>query len=480
MSEEDKWWSPDHVAGDEEASTPQKAAEDSPKEEIVGRENIDNFLEDIGYSDSGSKQPKRTTTAGGDSPATPQPPVVSGSQGFLGLWWLTRGEALFVISAMIFALIISTIWTVGLINESTYTEVSATIVAEEDNFWIEAEGEIVGDGTNGTGWFQDDLSGWYESCYTDEEGYEYCDSYWVNEYECYADLYLTWNVSGVEYNGWAYTPSILTPYSCLAYMEQYYAIGDIIPIYYAESDPSQFQAFTISLGDSQSTRWTETMYHWAEGPNLYTDYECEAILTITYPNPSDNSSQITTRVLDGWIGGAALFGIYSPNSCLSEIMDEYSDGKTIIVMVDDKDASKAYRPGNTPEGFFSITWFCCLGLMFVLVIVSFVVVRLNNTPPGNYVTRNGVVHHGGYDGNDVTIINNNYGNRWGYNHGPGVHYRKPSRRVSSTRTRSSSGGSRSSGGHSTRGRSGGGSSSGGGSRSSGGGRSGGGRSGGRR
>ena len=68
MSEEDKWWSPDHVAGDDEASTPQKAAEDSPKEEIVGRENIDNFLEEIGYSDSGSKKPKRTTTSGGDSP----------------------------------------------------------------------------------------------------------------------------------------------------------------------------------------------------------------------------------------------------------------------------------------------------------------------------------------------------------------------------------------------------------------------------
>ena len=478
--EEDKWWSPDHVAEDEVSSTNQKAAEDSPKEEIVGRENIDNFLEDIGYSDSGSKKPKRTTTSGGDSPPTPQPPVVSGSQGFLGLWWLTRGEALFVISSIVFALIISTIWTIGLINESTYTEVSATIVAEEDDFWIEWEAEITGDGTNGTGWFQDDLSGWYEDCWTDEDGYEYCDSYWVNEYECYADLYLTWNVSGIEYSGWAYTPSILTPYSCLAYMEQYYEIGDIIPIYYGESDPSQFQAFTITLGDSQSTRWTETMYHWAEGPNLYTDYECEAILTIAYPDPLDNSSQITTRVLNGWNGGAAFFGIYSPNSCLSEIMDEYSDGRTLVVMVDEKDTTKAYRPGYTPEEFFSITWFCCLGVMFILVIISFVIVRFNNTPPGNYVTRNGVVHHGGYDGNDVTIINNNYGNRWGYNHGPGVHYRKPSRRMSSRSRRSSSGGGRSSGGHSTRGRSGGGSSSGGGSRSSGGGRSGGGRSGGRR
>ena len=478
--EEDKWWSPDHVAAEDEVSPPQNTVEDSPKEEIVGRENIDNFLEDIGYTDSGNKKPRRTTTSGGDVPPNPQPPVVSGSQGFLGLWWLTRGEALFVISAIVFALIISTIWTIGLINESTYTQVSATIVAEENDFWIETEAEIVGDGTNGTGWFMDDLSGWYESCYTDEDGYEYCDSYWVNEYECYADLYLTWNISGIEYSGWAYTPSILTPYSCLAYMEQYYEIGDIIPIYYGESDPSQFQAFTITLGDSQSTRWTETMYHWAEGPNLYTDYECEAILTVTYTDPLDNSSQITTRVLDGWRGGAAFYGIYSPNSCLSEIMDEYSDGRTLTVMVDEKDTTKAYRIGLTPEGFFSITWFCCLGLMIILVIVSFVIVTLNNTPPGNYVTRNGVVHHGGYDGNDVTIINNHYGDRWGYNHGPGVHYRKPSRRVSSSRRRSSSGGGRSSGGHSTRGRSGGGSSSGGGSRSSGGGRSGGGRSGGRR
>ncbi|MGB0165160.1 MAG: hypothetical protein ACPF9I_07100, partial [Candidatus Thalassarchaeaceae archaeon] len=197
-------------------------------------------------------------------------------------------------------------------------------------------------------------------------------------------------------------------------------------------------------------------------------------LTVAYADPLDSSSQITTRVLDGWNDGAAFYGISSGDPCLAEIMGEYNDGRALIVMVDDKDATKAYQPGATPEGFFSVTWFCCLGLMFVLVIVSFVVVRLNNTPPGNYVTRNGVVHHGGYDGNDVTIINNHYGNRWGYNHGPGVHYRRPSRRVRSTRTRSSGGGGRSSGGHSTRGRSGGGSSSGGGSRSSGGGRSGGG------
>ena len=480
MSEEDKWWSPDHVADEGNTAFSQNTAGDSSKEEIVGRENIDNFLDDIGYSDSDSKRPKRTTTTGGDSTPTPQPPIVSGSQGFLGLWWLTRKEAFFVIVAIVFALVISAIWTIGLINESTYVEVSATIETDSNVFWIEGEAEISGDGTNGTGWFMDDLSGWYEDCWTDEDGYEYCDSYYVVEYECYADLFLTWNVSGVEHNGWAYTPSIITPYGCLEIMEQYYEIGDNMPIWYADSDPSQFQAFAIKLGNSESTHWMETMYHWTEGPNLYTDYECEAALTVTYIDPSDNTSQITTRILDGWGDGPALYWTLSENSCIMEIMNEYSDGKTIVVEVDETDSSKAYQLGQTPDGFFAITWFCCLGMMVIFVIISFVFIRFGNTPPGSYVTRNGVVHHGGYDGNDVTIINNHYGNRWGYNEGPGVHYRKPSRRVSSRRTRSSSSSSRSSGGHSTRGRSGGGSSSGGGSRSSGGGRSGGGRSGGRR
>ena len=410
-----------------------------------------------------------------DERTSPVPPIVSAGRGVLGLWWLTRGEAIFVTCATAFAVVVSVIWTLGLINESTYVEVSATIMAEEDDYWIEAEAEVTGDGTNGTGWFMDDISGWYESCYTDEDGYEYCDSYFVTEYECYADLYLSWNVSGTEYYGWAYTPSIVTPYDCIKLMEDHYEIGKTEPIWYADSDPSQFQVFTVGFGNPELTYWRETMYHWSEGPNLYNDYQCEAFLTVTYLDPTDESSQITTRVIDS-AGDPAYFGpSLTSNSCISEIMDVYSDGGTITVMVDDEDTSKAYKPGDTPEGFFYITWFCCLGLMFILVIFSFVFVRFSNTPPGSYVTRNGVVHHGGYDGDEVTIINNHYGNRWGYNEGPGVHYRKPTRITSRRRTGTSSGGSRSSSGHSTRGRSGGGGNSSGGSRSSGGGRSGGGR-----
>ncbi|MEC7532146.1 MAG: hypothetical protein VX557_01620 [Candidatus Thermoplasmatota archaeon] len=257
--EEDKWWSPGHVDSEDDVTPLQNATEDSSNEEIVGRDNIDNFIDQIRDSGSGNKEPEPVVvTAREDSSPTPQPPVVSGGRGFLGLWWLTRGEALFVVSATVFALIISAIWTAGLINESTYAEVSATIVAEDD-FWIEGRAEVIGDGTNGTGWFMDDLSGYYQDCWTDEDGYQSCRSVYVVEYECYADLYISWNVSGVEYSGWAYTPSIITPYGCLEIIEDYYRIGITGPIWYAASDPSQFQAFTISLGDRQSTQWFETM-----------------------------------------------------------------------------------------------------------------------------------------------------------------------------------------------------------------------------
>ena len=53
--EEDKWWSPDHVAGDEEVPTPQRRRKILPKRKL-SKGNTDNFLEDTGYSDSGSKQ----------------------------------------------------------------------------------------------------------------------------------------------------------------------------------------------------------------------------------------------------------------------------------------------------------------------------------------------------------------------------------------------------------------------------------------
>ena len=98
--------------------------------------------------------------------------------------------------------------------------------------------------------------------------------------------------------------------------------------------------------------------------------------------------------------------------------------------------------------------------MTILVIVSFVAVRFNNTPPGSYVTRNGVVHHGGYDGDDVTIINHNYGNRWGtmraWRSLPETNQKSEVESNQKLRWRESFGG-----GHSTRGRSGGGSSGGG-------------------
>ena len=182
--EEDKWWSPGHVDTEDDETPPQSATEDSSNEEIIGRENIDNFMDQIRDPKSGSKEKSSGIIVREDGAPSPQPPVVSGGRGFLGLWWLTRGEALFVVSATVFALIISAIWTAGLLNESTYAEVSATIVAEEDEYWVWGTAEIIGDGTNGTGWFMEDLSGYYEDCYTDQDGYQYCDTIYVVEYEC--------------------------------------------------------------------------------------------------------------------------------------------------------------------------------------------------------------------------------------------------------------------------------------------------------
>ena len=56
--EEDKWWSPGHV-DTEDDDTPQKnTTDDSSKEEIVGRENIDNFIDQIRDPESRSKEPE--------------------------------------------------------------------------------------------------------------------------------------------------------------------------------------------------------------------------------------------------------------------------------------------------------------------------------------------------------------------------------------------------------------------------------------
>ena len=216
----------------------------------------------------------------------------------------------------VLAIAVAIIWTLGVMGAETYTQTTATIKASDETNWISADAIISGDGTNGTGWFQDDVSGWYEECYTEDDGYEYCNEFWVEEYECYADLLLSWNYSDSEYSGWAYTPSVITPFGCLDLMEEYYQIGDVIPIWHVDSEPSEFQTFTVRFGSSSEfgTYWSETMYHWLEWDtlSLMTEYTCEATIAVSSPATADS----VTLVLDGWNDGGAIYAEWSEQSCI--------------------------------------------------------------------------------------------------------------------------------------------------------------------
>ena len=75
--EEDKWWSPGHVDTEDDVTPPQSATEDSSNEEIVGRENIDKFMDQIRDSESGSKELRSEIIAREDAAPSPQPPASS-------------------------------------------------------------------------------------------------------------------------------------------------------------------------------------------------------------------------------------------------------------------------------------------------------------------------------------------------------------------------------------------------------------------
>ena len=472
MAEDERWWVHDNEKEEGSSKETVEDAMNKAEAEKIQREEemaearhelelarIEAEKKQLGAKDSGSEESR--VDSEGDGEEVAQPPMVTGNSGVLGLWWLSEGEAIVVAITSVLAIAVGVIWTLGVISAPEYTLTTATIEADGGEEWMLAEAIISGDGENGTGWFEHDVSGWYEDCYTDDEGYEWCDSYWVQEYECYADLYLKWSVDGTEYDGWAYTPSIVTGYRCLEIMEDYYQIGDTLSFWHISSDPSDYQVFSVRFDSSEGTFWEETLWHWVDGNTLYSEYVCEAELRVTYDD-AEGGGYYTSWVADGEWGGN--YRLFQPSdvSCISGFSEEFGDGQPIEVMVN---RDEAYMVGFTPMNFYQLTWICCVPIFVLLAIVTLVFSRLSNTPPGAYVTNKGVYYHQGYDGNDVVIINNQYGRRWGLGGSNRGHRR--TRRISSGR--GSSGRSRSSGGgRSTRG------SSGGGGRSSGGGRSGGG------
>ena len=100
-------------------------------------------------------------------------------------------------------------------SEKDWPIVQGTIIGSTDTSMIPIDATISGNGVdNGTGWFEDweEIETRNEDCYTDDYGDEYCDVWYTyhDEYTCYADVCLTWELNGTNYSGWAESP-VLPP-----------------------------------------------------------------------------------------------------------------------------------------------------------------------------------------------------------------------------------------------------------------------------
>ncbi|HIM92614.1 MAG TPA: DUF3592 domain-containing protein [Candidatus Poseidoniales archaeon] len=138
--------------------------------------------------------------------------------GFLGMWWLSPGEGLFVI---IVALVTLVAGVSGIISYTNFEP------------WEETTGTILGDGDEtGTAWYWD---GPYEV--------EYCDDYGCNyweEWECSADINYGYSVNGADYNAWELTDWETFDYPCIdEYVNVTYPIGAELSVYYNPDGPSE-------------------------------------------------------------------------------------------------------------------------------------------------------------------------------------------------------------------------------------------------
>ncbi len=390
-----------------------------------------------------------------------------------GFWWLSSGELAAVIISTIVVVSIVGLLAMQASSEEDWPIVQGTIVGSTDTSMIPIDATISGNGVdNGTGWFEDweEIETRNEDCYTDDYGDEYCDVWYTyhDEYTCYADVYLTWEVNGTNYSGWAESPSYTSQNLCFEEIKAHYPINGSILIEVDESTPSDFQVFTIEHGST--TKWIEQLTLEMDSVGFYDIYTCYYLPSFTYDDVGQNGAEYSgsfTRMQIGTLGESV---------CLDSVKDSNGPGSKITVYVNPDDPTDV-RSTQIEKGATAALMVCApCGLL--LLVGLFVFVRFNNVEPGAYVTRSGAIHHhrGYYPDNDVVVINNNYGRRHGFM-GPIFHRHRSHRshrtRSSSTSrvTRSSS--NRSGGGGRSRG---GGRSGGGGRSSGGGGRSGGGRS----
>ena len=262
-NDKEQWWTDNH--SDEESLS--EAFADAAAEKVKQDAELEQAKHALEMAKIEAEKAKITGTsqtppipANSSQPSTNtenySPP--SRSLNWKGFWWLSSGELAAVIISTIVVVSIVGVLAMQASSEEDWPIVQGIIVGSTDTSMIPIDATISGNGEdNGTGWFEDweEIETRNEDCYTDDYGDEYCDVWYTyhDEYTCYADVYLTWEVNGTNYSGWAESPSYTSRDLCFEEIKAHYPINGSILIEVDESAPSDFQVFTIEHGST--TKW---------------------------------------------------------------------------------------------------------------------------------------------------------------------------------------------------------------------------------
>ena len=453
----EQWWTDNH---NEDGLS--DAFEDAAAEKVKQEAELEKAKHALEMAKIEAEKAKITGVSQTSSPSTPNSPTPSPStpsnsnpdSGWKGFWWLSSGELAAVIISSIVVISIIGLLAMQASTEKDWPVYQGTITGSSDTNMIPFNATISGNGVdNGTGWFEDwqEIETRNEDCWTDDYGDEYCDVWYTyhDEYTCYSDVYITWEVNGTNYSGWALSPSYTSQSLCYDEIEAHYPINGTILIEIQEDNPSVFHVFTIEHGST--TEWIEEQKLDMTSSGFSTKYNCFYKPAFSYT--------IGSTGYTGSFSSRMLIGADYNGPCLDSAKNSHGPGSKITVYVNPENPTDI-RSTQVEKGATAALIVCAPCGIFLLIGL-FIYVRFNNVEPGAYVTRSGVIHHhrGYHPNNDVVIINNNYGRRHGYL-GPAHHrhHHNRSRRSSSSSRVTNSSSNRSGGGGRSRGggRSGGG------------------------
>ncbi|MEC7042825.1 MAG: hypothetical protein VXW89_05895, partial [Candidatus Thermoplasmatota archaeon] len=247
-----------------------------------------------------------------------------------GFWWLSSGELAAVIISTIVVVSIVALLAMQASSEKDWPIVQGTIIGSTDTSMIPIDATISGNGVdNGTGWFEDweEIETRNEDCYTDDYGDEYCDVWYTyhDEYTCYADVYLTWELNGTNYSGWAESPSFTSQNLCFEEIKAHYPINGSILIEVDENKPSDFQVFTIEHGST--TKWIQEQTLEMDSVGFFDIYTCYYFPSFTYNGVEQGGSEYSGSFTRMQIGTP------SESVCLDSVKDSNGPGSRITVYV---------------------------------------------------------------------------------------------------------------------------------------------------